>query len=403
MNIFRKLYNRGFQILMRAAIPLLPYRQPQILHTFKAVPNILMSYDINSVMIVTDEGVYGLGLCAALESALQANNIEYVVYRDVQANPTVSNVEAGRDLYLQHSCKAIIAVGGGSPMDAAKAIGARVVHPKKSLSAMRGVLKLHRKLPLLICAPTTAGTGSETTLASVITDDTAGFKYAINDFHLIPRYAVLDAALTIGLPPQLTATTGMDALTHAVEAYIGRSTTKDTREAAVEAIQLIFGNLQSVYHNGANLKARENMLRASYLAGLAFTKSYVGNVHAVAHSLGGRYSVPHGLANAVLLPIVLREYGSTVEKKLAHLAKMSGVVSIQHADDNIAAKTFIAHIQKMNDNMNIPRTLGGIALQDIPDMARKAHKEANPLYPVPQMWDVEDFIKIYKLAGGLSS
>ncbi len=401
MNTLKKYYCRFFQGIMRAAIPVLPYRQPQILHSLKSIANILLSYDINNIMIVTDEGVYGLGLCHSLEQALQENGIQYIVYKNVKANPTVANVEEARELYLQNSCKALVAVGGGSPMDAAKAIAARIAHPHKTLSKMKGILKLRRKLPLLICAPTTAGTGSETTLASVITDEEIGFKYAISDFRLIPNYAVMDPALTLGLPPQLTATTGMDALTHAVEAYIGKSSTKDTREAAIEAIQLIFGNLQSAYHNGDNLIARQNMLRAAYLAGLAFTKSYVGNIHAVAHSLGGRYSIPHGLANAVLLPIVLREYGTAIETKLALLAKHAGVVSFEHADDKIAAKTFIAHIQKMNDNMNIPRTLQGIVQQDIHEMAIKAEKEANPLYPVPVIWGVEEFSKIYRIAGGL--
>lgn len=401
MKLLKKFYCRVFQKALRLTIPFLPYRQPEILHTLKSIPSILLSNDVKSVMLVTDAGVYSLGLCKPLEEVLKENNIQCVVYKDVKVNPTVSNVEEARGIYIQNSCKALIAVGGGSPMDAAKAIGARIAHPKKSLYNMRGILKLHHRLPLLICAPTTAGTGSETTLASVITDAERGYKYAISSFPLIPKFAVLDAGLTIGLPPQLTATTGMDALTHAVEVFIGNSTTKDTREAAIEAIQLIFGNLEIAYRDANNLKARENMLRAAYLAGLAFTKSYVGNVHAIAHSLGGKYGIAHGLANAVLLPIVLRAYGASVESKLAYLAKQVGVVSMEHADDKIAAKTFIAHIQAMNDRMQIPRILEGIQEADIHEMASKAEKEANPLYPVPQIWDEKHFRKIYYQVGGL--
>ena len=187
----------------------------------------------------------------------------------------------------------------------------------------------------------------------------------------------------------------MDALTHAIEAYIGRSTTKQTRKAAIEAIQLIFQYLPVAYKNGKNRTARKEMLRASYLAGTAFTKSYVGYVHAVAHSLGGQYGIPHGLANSVLLPIVLEAYGSAAHKKLAHLARITKLSS--SPDDTTAANAFIAHIRKMNASMNIPTTLAGIRNEDIPKLARYADKEANPLYPVPILWDDKQLALMYHL------
>ncbi len=260
---------------------------------------------------------------------------------------------------------------------------------------MEGILKIWHRLPLLIAVPTTAGTGSETTLAAVITDADTHHKYAINDFNLIPDYAVLEPSVTYGLPPQLTATTGMDALTHAIEAYIGRSTTKQTRSAAVEAIQLIFANLQNAYNNGNDKTARHHMLRASYLAGTAFTKSYVGYVHAVAHSLGGCYGIPHGLANSVLLPVILEAYGTAAHKKLARLARLTG---ISDSDlDAVAAGEFIRHIRNMNLSMNIPETLDGIRNEDIPKLARYADKEANPLYPVPVLWGPSKLEQMYHL------
>lgn len=280
-------------------------------------------------------------------------------------------------------------------MDCAKGVGARLARPNKSLAKMEGILHVMHKLPLLIAIPTTAGTGSETTLAAVITDADTHHKYAINDFSLIPHYAVLEPEVTVGLPAQLTATTGMDALTHAIEAYIGRSTTKQTRKAAIEAILLIFQYLPVAYKNGKNRTARKEMLRASYLAGTAFTKSYVGYVHAVAHSLGGQYSIPHGLANSVLLPIVLEAYGSAAHKKLAHLARITKLSS--SPDDTTAANAFIAHIRKMNASMNIPTTLAGIRNEDIPKLARYADKEANPLYPVPILWDDKQLALMYHL------
>ena len=279
-------------------------------------------------------------------------------------------------------------------MDCAKAAGARIVKPKQSIRQMKGLLKVHKKLPLLIAVPTTAGTGSETTLAAVITDSEKRHKYPINDFSLIPRYAVLDYHETTGLPRQITATTGMDALTHAVEAYIGGSTTKETRQMAEEAVHLVYQYLKAAYDDGQDKEARSGMLKAAYCAGVAFTKSYVGYVHAVAHSLGGQYGTPHGLANAVTLPIVLKIYGPACEKKLARLAKNAGVVDRKMKDQE-AALRFVDWIVQMNDSMEIPRHLPEICEEDIPVMARHADQEANPLYPVPMLMNRRELEEIY--------
>ena len=394
MNAVKKIYCRIFQLGMRIALPFLPYREPKLIEGVGGVPQVLREHHIDCVMLVTDAGVHGLGLTAHLEEELKAANIRCVVYDGTVANPTVANVEQARMLYLENSCQGLIAFGGGSSMDCAKAVGARIVRPKKPLAKMEGLLHVMHRLPLLIAVPTTAGTGSETTLAAVITDEKIHHKYPINDFSLIPHYAVLDPDVTLNLPRQLTATTGMDALTHAVEAYIGRSTTKGTRAAAIEAVQLIFANLPEAYYNGHNREARANMLRAAYLAGTAFTKSYVGYVHAVAHSLGGRYGIAHGLANSVLLPVVLKAYGSTAWKKLAELARASGVS--QSTSDEEAAKAFIDYIDAMNAAMDIPETLPGIRTEDIPQLARYADHEANPLYPVPVLWGPDQLEEMYK-------
>lgn len=395
MNVFKKVFCRVFQTGMRIALPFLPYREPELIRGVGGVPAVLRAHDIDCVMLVTDAGVHGLGLTAHLEELLKAAHIRCVVYDGTVANPTVANVEQARMLYLENGCQGLIAFGGGSSMDCAKALGARIVRPNKPLARMEGLLQVLRRLPLLIAVPTTAGTGSETTLAAVITDEKVHHKYPINDFALIPHYAVLDPDVTLGLPPHLTATTGMDALTHAVEAYIGRSTTKGTRAAAIEAVQLIFANLPEAYFNGHDRDARTNMLRAAYLAGTAFTKSYVGYVHAVAHSLGGRYGIAHGLANSVLLPVVLKAYGPAAWKKLAELARAAGVSSA--ASDEEAAKAFIEAIEAMNAAMDIPETLPGILSEDIPQLARYADHEANPLYPVPVLWGPEELQKMYEL------
>ncbi len=279
-------------------------------------------------------------------------------------------------------------------MDCAKAVGARIAKPHQSLAQMKGILKIHKKLPLLVAIPTTAGTGSETTLAAVITDAQTRHKYAINDFPLIPRYAVLDPKVTLSLPPFITATTGMDALTHAVEAYIGNSTTPGTRKNALDAVKLIFENLDQAYENGSDKEARKNMLRASYYAGCAFTKSYVGYVHAVAHSLGGEYNVPHGLANAILLPFVLEAYGSVINKKLARLAIAVGIAD-KSTPEAEAATAFIQAIKDMKKRFDIGDTIPEIREEDIPKLAHYADKEANPLYPVPVLMNANELETFY--------
>ena len=394
MNTLRKLYCRSFQTVFRIALPFLPYRKPKILGSVKALPEILLKRDYNHVLIITDEGIMKLGLTKRLEKVLSENNIKYTIYDKTVANPTTKNVAEAMDLFLFNNCNAIIGFGGGSSMDCAKAVGAKIAKPKQSLAKMKGILKVHKRIPLLIAVPTTAGTGSETTLVAVITDAETRHKYAINDFPLIPRYAILDPKVTLSLPPFITATTGMDALTHAVEAYIGNSTTYGTRMDALKAVELIFENIDTVYTDGKNEEARKKMLHASFYAGCAFTKSYVGYVHAVAHSLGGEYNVPHGLANAVILPLVLEAYGSTIYKKLHKLAIAAGLAD-KNTPHETAAKAFILAVKEMKKRFEIGDTIESIREEDIPKLAHYADKEANPLYPVPVLMDAKELETFY--------
>ena len=394
MNPVKKIYCRAFQKAFHIAIPFLPYRKPKIAGSVKELPEIIMRHKCTHVLIITDAGIAKLRLKRRLEKSLQEAGIPYTIYYKTVANPTTVNVQEALDLYHENGCDVIIGFGGGSSMDCAKAVGARAVKPKQSLAQMKGILKIHKKLPLLIAVPTTAGTGSETTLAAVITDADTRYKYAINDFPLIPRYAVLDPKVTLSLPPFITATTGMDALTHAVEAYIGNSTTIDTRKDALKAVKLIFENIYTAHDHGDDIHARRNMLHASFYAGCAFTKSYVGYVHAVAHSLGGEYNVPHGLANAVLLPMVLREYGSCIDKKLHNLAIAVGVAE-KNTPDHEAAELFIQAIEEMKKEFGIGNTVKEIQETDIPKLAHYADKEANPLYPVPKLMDASELEKFY--------
>lgn len=394
MFLLKKVYCRSFQTGFRAALPLLPYREPRLYSSHTDLKKIIREEHMKALLIVTDRGIIKNGLAEPIIETLKALKLHYAVYDNTQPNPTVKNVEEARLMYLKNDCDAILAIGGGSAIDCAKALGARLAYPDKKVGEMKGILRVLKKIPTLIAIPTTAGTGSEVTLAAVITEKDKALKYALMSFPLIPRYAILDATLTYSLPPHLTSTTGMDALTHAVEAYIGRSTTKETRKLALEATGLIFENIETAYEYGHNHEARANMLKAAYKAGLAFSKSYVGYIHAIAHSLGGRYGTPHGLANAVIMPYVLEAYGESVHKKLHELAIAAGISEIRE-EHALAARKFIEAIKTLNKNMHIPDKIDTIKRRDIPIMARRAEREANPLYPVPKLMTQRELEKIY--------
>lgn len=385
-------YCRVYQKTMKLAVNFLDWTPPKLLKgagAVKELPKLIKSEGVNNVLVVTDKGLMGLHLLDSLFEGLEAEGIKYSVFDGVQPNPTIYNIEDALKIYKDNNCEGFIAFGGGSPMDCAKVTAARVVKPKQTPSQMRGVLKVLKKLPPFYAVPTTAGTGSECTIAAVISNPDTHEKNSIMDPVLRPKYAVLDPELTAGLPPHITSTTGMDALTHAVEAYIGKSNTKQTEEDALIATKLVFQNIEKAYVNGKDLEARENMLVASYHAGLAFTRAYVGYVHAIAHNLGGMYNIPHGLANAVILPYVLDYFGESAYKRLAELADVAGVSGPAQGDRE-KAKRFIAAIRDLNTKMNIPDGFEQIKDEDIPLIAERALKEGNPLYPVPKIMNLEE-------------
>lgn len=395
MFFLKKIGCRLFQAVFRIAIPFLPYREPHLLFSREALGEVLEQKKPRGVLLVTSEGSRKRGQLAPVEELLREKEIPFAVYDKTKPNPTEENVEEALALYQKTSCDTLIALGGGSAIDCAKGVGGRVAYPKKRLCRLAGVMRVLRPIPTLIAIPTTAGTGSETTLAAVITGEEEHRKYALMSFPLIPHYALMDEALTRTMPPPLTATTGMDALTHAVEAYIGKATTKKTRRLAEEAVGLILKNLEIAYRDGENKKAREAMLLASYKAGVAFSVSYVGYVHALAHALGGAYDTPHGLANAVLLPHVLTAYGKSAHKKLCRLAVATGLCSPKAIPAEGAA-VFLTAIKELNGRLGIPATLEALREEDIPRLAFLAAKEANPLYPVPRLMEKEELERVYR-------
>lgn len=392
-------YCRTVQSSMRVGMKLMNWRKPELLqgqNSLERLPELVKSLDLNMLLAITDEGIHKLGLMDTLLEGLQEQNIAFVVYNKTVPNPTFTNIEEALELYYAHQCGGIIAFGGGSPMDCAKAVAARIARPEKSLADLKGLFKVRKEIPPFFAIPTTAGTGSEGTIAAVVSNSETHEKFAIMDPVLVPHYAVLDPVLTINLPPHITSTTGMDALTHAVEAYIGKSNTEETRKYAREAVILIFKYLVRAYEDGTDMKARTEMQRASYLAGLAFTRAYVGYVHAIAHTLGGFYQVPHGFANAVILPHVLRFYGESAAKPLSELATIVGIGKITDSDEK-KAELFIEAIEELNNKMKIPHKITGIINRDVPMMVERALQEANPLYPVPRIVNKDEMFYLYQI------
>ena len=397
MNIFRRIGCRIYQRIFYVAMFFLPWRKADVLQgegSLMQLPEVMKKNGAKSVLVVTDKVLNEtLKLVPPLTEKLRELGLNVAVFDEVVPNPTIGCIEDGVKMYLENNCDCIVAFGGGSPMDCAKAIGARIARPKKSIPQMKGVLKVLKKLPPLYAIPTTAGTGSEVTLAAVISNPETNEKYPVNDPQLIPPYVVLDPSLTVGLPPHITSTTGMDALTHAVEAYIGSSNTRQTKRDAIEATQLIFKYLERAYQNGNDIEARNKMQYAAMIAGRAFTRAYVGYVHAIAHALGGFYHIPHGLANSIILPHVLRAFGPSAHKKLAQLAAAVGI----EGDRKTRALAFIQAIEDMNARMNIPNKIEGryeIKTEDIPTIAKRADAEANPLYPVPKLMNAKELAEI---------
>lgn len=398
-----KAYYRTRQFIMGMSIRVLAKREPVVIKKSGAlyeVPGLLAESGKKKVFVTTTPGFIRRGTLEPFFEKLKEQGIEMTLYSDITPDPTIECVEEGVKKYLEGSCEAIVAIGGGSVIDCSKAVAARIVCPQKTVRDMRGVLKIRKTLPDFYAVPTTAGTGSETTAAAVITDTINGthYKYAVNDFCLIPKYAVLDPDLTLALPKGITATTGMDALTHAIEAYTNRFASGKVKEYALSAVRLIYENLYKCYENGSDVEARENMLYGSFEAGIAFTNNFVGYVHAVAHALGGLYGIAHGEANAIILPYIMEQFGDSAIKELSELADAAG---INGNSEREKAANFVKSIREMNEKMGLPEKVSQLKKEDFTEIINRAIKEANPLYPVPAIWGREDFeILLNKLYGG---
>ena len=383
----------GLSTVMRAAgvvTSLLPIPQPMLLvgpGSSRRLGEALCGFGHRKILVVTDRAVRQMGLPDALTKALSRGGTAHAVFDAITPDAPIPLIEEGIAFYEKHGCDAIVAFGGGSPMDAAKTIALAVAngkHPRKLVGYFRG---LHAPVPLY-AVPTTAGTGSEVTVAAVISDPETNRKLVIADTRLVPAMAALDPSLMTGLPPQVTAATGMDALTHAIEAFIGQWSTPYTDRMALAAVAMIYDNLRVAYRNGQDLAAREQMALAATYAGLAFTRANVGYVHAIAHQLGGKYHTPHGLANAIVLPHVLKFLSPAITRKLAILA-VRAKVGKEGERPAVLAKKFRDSVEALNRYLRIPRHLDALREADIPELAKAACWEADTNYPVPRYMSPE--------------
>ena len=378
----------GLEVLMKGAgkfTRYIPIPQPTLMvgpGSSGRMGEVIAGFGHSKVLIVTDGVISKLGLLKSIQDALHAGGTQTVVFDRITPDAPIPLINEGIDFCREQDCDAIVAFGGGSSMDAAKAIAISMTNPKP-LRSLAGYFK-GRSNPLPIYAvPTTAGTGSEVTVAAVISDPVKHDKVVIIDPRLVPKMAALDASLMTGLPPHITAATGIDALTHAVEAFVGNWATPYTDGMALAAVGLIFGNLRTCYSVGTDLAAREKMSLASTYAGLAFTRANVGYVHAIAHQFGGKYHTPHGLANAIMLPHVMRYSAPAIQKQLAKLAVRVKLGDESERDDKLATK-FLNAIDQLNRDLGIPLYLDKLQEADIPALAKAACHEAHTGYPVPK-------------------
>ncbi|HKY91417.1 MAG TPA: iron-containing alcohol dehydrogenase [Nevskiaceae bacterium] len=397
MFAIKVLFFRIWQFLLKWSTKILTFRTPEL---FSGPGSSLQLCDhiaktgVKNLLIVTDAMLVKIGLLKNMQDRLTEKGVRWIVYDGVLPNPTIEQIETGLSILKKEGCTAILAIGGGSSIDAAKVIAARARNPHKIVH-MAGLMRVFFKPTPLYAVPTTAGTGSEVTIAAVVSDPSTTRKFAIMDPKLVPIAAALDGALMTGLPPQITSATGMDALTHAVEAYISKNWTKETDAEALEATRLIMQNLPTAVHEGTNVQARQNMALASFKAGVAFTTAGVGYVHAIAHNFGAYYHVPHGLANAIILPRVLDFSKPNCTARLAKLAEVSGLKTGGESEAQLADK-FIAKVRELNASFGIPTQVDKLKESDIPEIAKKAQSETFWFYAVPrymQTPECEQFIR----------
>lgn len=347
----------------------------------------ISQFGIKKLLVVTDKPLRELGVLDNTLQTLEANGVTASVYDGVLPDPTTKVVNAGLAMLRENSCEAVLAIGGGSSIDCAKVVALAAAN-NNSAEECVGVNKCKAPAVPFFAIPTTAGTGSEATCIAVISNDETHAKDGVIDNSLIPRAAALDPLIMQKLPAHITAATGMDALTHAIESYIGTAGTADTDFYGLASAKLVFENLEEACSNGDNLQAREAMALASYYGGLAITQALVGYVHAISHNLGAKYGVPHGLGNALVLPHVLELLKNDASGKMAEIAVHSGLGSASESEQALAQKLVDA-IWALNEKIGIPKTTDVIQDQDIDTLVDVSLAEG-ATYPTPRYFEVDE-------------
>ncbi|MCD6525408.1 MAG: iron-containing alcohol dehydrogenase [Desulfuromonas sp.] len=350
-----------------------------------------------NLLIVTDAGLNAMGVADTIKGYVEAAGLKAVVFDGAEPNPTDTNVAGGVDVYKANNCDGIISLGGGSSHDCAKGVGL-VMGNGGNIRDFEGVNKSTKPMPPFLAINTTAGTASEMTRFCIITNTDTHVKMAIVDWRCTPNIAINDPVLMVGKPAPLTAATGMDALTHAVEAYVSTIATPITDACAIKAIELVAEYLRQAVANGKNLEARDKMAYAEYLAGMAFNNAGLGYVHAMAHQLGGFYNLPHGVCNAVLLPVVCEFNAIANVKRFADIAVAMGE-KVDGLSDVEAAEIAIASIRRLSADVGIPAGLTdlGVKEEDLKIMAQNAQTDACMLTN-PRKAKLDQVVDIYKAA-----
>ena len=383
----KKLAHDGFVAVAKVAAKLLPDRAPITFVGPGSVAELagaMKGTGVRRVLVVTDSVLREIGIVEQVTAAATDAGIDTAIYDGVTPDPTFTQVEAGLAAYRNQRCDGVLAIGGGSPIDAAKVIAAAAANgdnPRK----LAGKFRVRKQPVPLFAVPTTAGTGSEVTVAAVISDDETHRKAFVLDPKILPAMAALDPSLMTGLPAPITAATGMDALTHAIESYISKAANPQTMGYATTSVRLVFEHLRTAVSDPENIDARTGMALASYYGGLAFTRTSVGYVHAIAHNLGAKYGTPHGLANALALPHVLEFSEAAARDRLGELGALVGV------DGSTA---FIAEVRRLAADIAIPTTLDSLRPGDIDELADLALAEAFLDYPVPRYMSKDDCVAV---------
>jgi alcohol dehydrogenase len=386
---------RAYHLALKLASTLLPIPSPQVFLAHQidewvaAIKNDASQAE-PSVLLITDKGIASLGLHQTLVAKLAGFGIKVSIFDEMPSDPDFAAIELATNAFKRANAEAIIALGGGSVIDGAKLVAVKLAKPNKSLGQLQGLFKVRKRLVPITAIPTTAGTGAETTLAAVVTDKIKQRKLAIVDLCMVPKYTLLLPELTCKLPHYLTHTTAMDALTHALEAYVSVNATAKTDALALVAAKSIMLNLEQVLADGNNVALREQLLIASHNAGKAFTRTSVGYVHAIAHQLGAKCHVPHGEANAVLLTKILAFYGDTINSRLANLQRyIFAEEGAEHSETELAAR-FMENLTNLVKLGNLPSSYSVINEQKLAQIVRDALAEAHPDYPVPKFMNKDE-------------